>query len=307
MDKEWLFWHKPTTLKDKEPIDLLKELGVEKIHSSVPFAKEIFNAKAELSYFLTLKKFNQLTATIPPERLRTLALLTMVRQVDKTGLIPNLIGAFTNKTDVYRCLVRLVEQEINLLGQEPKWQDTKEKVLAMAEGDFSLGGLLAMDRIQGRIIDYLSARRSKSAWEFRQKNNQQLTELNYLLRVYSTTGRLPSSLEPPQRQDAEKAPPVEFDPIYDINHQVAEVQQTLIIPTVMPLKGWLVDITPEVFMRGLNEQYTDLNQNEKVLLTIGKVGHPLVRSIIDAFKSVPQGQYEDPALVKLQEMIRSRS
>ena len=118
---------------------------------------------------------------------------------------------------------------------------------------------------------------------------------------------MPSSLEPPQRQDAEKAPPVEFTPIYDINHQVAEVQQTLIIPTVMPLKGWLVDVTPEVFMRGLSEQYTDLNQNEKVLLTIGKVGHPLVRSIIDAFKNVPQGQYEDPALVKLQEMIRSRS
>jgi hypothetical protein len=267
----------------------LTETGVMTVYNKPPFVNEILDAIQPEG--ISLRSFTDLVKESRVYDLSTI-LTAMIREIDLTGLLPNLAGVYTDPQEVLEALVNLGHEQ--LLKIHPLDPDLKEEVFtALQGGRCTLRALLVLNERQREVIAHLSHVRQGSpmAQAFRQATEKALRDL------YHHPDKLVSDMfsKVISYQDLSvlyrDEPHICYSPRIH-NDSVAEVWQFFFMPRLerihlpasfhrFTVAGILDQMTPHTFSRKYNDdQHFDPRTPTGFIGLLGKVGGALPRLLV---------------------------
>lgn len=263
------------------------------VYNKPPFINEILSViKPET---LSVRDFKRLIEESSVYDVNAM-LTAMTREMDVSGLVPNLAGTCNDPQEVLKLLTDISHRQlISLAGMD---KDIQEEVKETLTGrDFSMRAIVILDGIQKNVIEELTAIRQRSplALAVRQVSEEALRQLyRSPIKIHSEIFDKAIRLE--ERDVLEHGVPRISYPRHVIDGDVVEVWQYFQIPHVqkiqlpghfgkLTLGQVLESITPEFYIR--DSRYDDRYDPESpvgFLGLLGKVGNALVRMIITQVK-----------------------
>jgi|GEM_PF-2556773 len=249
------------------------------VTSSVPFARPLLAALPILRRNDFLPK---IVDGITEEDRRREVMVQMVRQVDRTGFIPNLIGRFSRASEVEGFMHDIGQSQLDYLAG--LGGAVEADVLRMLQGGTaSSRALLILDEMQHNLVTCLGESRTPAAVTFRDQNSLTVIHAQYGL---DDIGGLNHYLE---HMDEYKAHPpllpVWYSEVVEPGRdRVVDITQRVRVYP-MPLGAQLEAITPDVYRRGAATE-PPVTSPEGFLLQLGKVGSPAIRQVIREVKGM---------------------
>lgn len=224
-------------------------------------------------------------------------LTAMTRQIDLSGIVPNLAGVYENPQDILEALMNL--GHVQLLKIARLDEDLQEEIFNTLRGsaDISLRALLVLDEAQREVISQLLAVRQQSplALALRQATEESLKAL------YRNPSKLSSPIFAGVVSYEEQSVMFRGEP-HICYHQhvesggVGEVWQFFVMPKLegiqlpKPFEKYRVgeilnEITPKAFRRGsVDDDQFDPRTPAGYIGLLGKVGGALARLIARQIK-----------------------
>jgi hypothetical protein len=263
------------------------------VYNKPPFINEILSViKPET---LSVRDFNRLIEESSIYDVNAM-LTAMTREMDVSGLVPNLVGTCNDPQETLKVLTDISHKQLMSINEmEPEIQQEVRETLTGR--DFSMRAIVILDEIQKNVIADLTAIRQKSplALAVRQASDDALRQL-YKSPIKIRSEIFDKAIRMEERDVLEHGVPRISYPRHVVDGDVVEVWQYYQIPHVQKVRltghfgkltvGQVLEsITPEFYIR--DSRYDDRYDPESpvgFLGLLGKVGNALVRLIITQVK-----------------------
>lgn len=260
------------------------------IYNKPPFINEILDVIKPSA--LTAVEFRRLVKEAGIYDIHTM-LTALTRQIDVSGLVPNLAGTCTTAQEVLKVYTDIAHRQlVKLCNLDPELQQEIRDTLTGV--DFSLRALVILDGIQHEVISTLTAIRKASplALEIRQAMEEALRELyRSPIKIKSLVFDQAISLDELDTQ-AHGVPRIAY-PRLVVNGEVHEVWQYYHLPDLdmvhlpehrgkLTAGQVLAQITPDFYVR--DSKYDDHYDPESpvgFMGLLGKIGNALPRLIVE--------------------------
>lgn len=263
------------------------------VYNKPPFINEILSViKPET---LSVRDFKRLVEESSIYDVNTM-LTAMTREMDVSGLVPNLAGSCNDPQEVLKVMTDIGHKQLMTLSNMGK--EIQIEVQETLTGrDFSMRAMVILDEIQKNVIDELTAIRQKSPLALAVR---QATEVALRL-LYKSPTKIHSeifdkAIRLDERDVLEHGEPRISYPRHVIDGNIHEVWQYFQIPHVEKVRlpghfskltvGQVLEcITPEFYIR--DSRYDDRYDPESpvgFMGLLGKVGNALPRLILAQVK-----------------------
>lgn len=263
------------------------------VYNKPPFVNEILAAvKPDI---LSIVDFRKLIEESSKFDINTM-LTAMTREVDVSGLVPNLAGSCGDAEEVLKSLTEIGHKHLLTINSLEK--DIRTEVLETLTGsDFSLRAMLILDEIQGNVIAQLMPIRKKwpLATAVRQASEAALREL-YKTPIKIHSDVFDKAILLNEREVLKQGEPRICYPSVVVDGGVLEVWQYFHLPklenVILPghfskftMRQVLENITPKFYIK--NSSYDDRYDPESpvgFMGLLGKVGNALPRLFVAQIK-----------------------
>lgn len=263
------------------------------VYNKPPFINEILDViKPET---LSVRDFNRLIEESSIYDVNAM-LTAMTREMDVSGLVPNLAGTCNDPQEVLKILTDISNKQLISLAEMEK--EIQQEVHETLTGrDFSMRAIVILDEIQKDVIRELTVIRQRSplALAVRQASEEALRQL-YQSPIKIHSDVFDKAIRLDERDVLEHGAPRISYPRHVVDGNVTEVWQYFQIPHVQKIRlpghfgkftvGQVLEsITPEFYIR--DSRYDDKYDPESpvgFLGLLGKVGNALVRLIVTQVK-----------------------